>query len=68
MLKVGRLSADEVGVSWMRTAHVRLVDQRGQTMTEYAILLGVIALLVVAVAFLLGGSISSLFSKTATHL
>jgi Flp pilus assembly pilin Flp len=46
----------------------RLRRQEGQTMAEYGILLGVIAVVVVAVAALLGSSISSLFSSTSTHL
>jgi Flp pilus assembly pilin Flp len=37
-------------------------------MAEYAILLGVIALVVVAVAVLLGSSISAVFSSSAHHL
>jgi Flp pilus assembly pilin Flp len=59
---------DDVNVTWLTTAYVRLIDQRGQTMAEYAILLGVIALLVIAAAVVLGGSISSTLSKTSGHL
>ena len=44
---------------------VRLRREEGQTMAEYGILLGVIALVVVAVAVLLGGSISALFNNVA---
>jgi Flp pilus assembly pilin Flp len=46
-------------------ASVRLVPDRGQTLAEYAILLGVIALVVVAVAVLFGKSISSVFSSVS---
>jgi Flp pilus assembly pilin Flp len=46
----------------------RLRDERGQTMAEYGILIGVIAIIVVAAAFLLGGSISTLFKNTGSHL
>jgi Flp pilus assembly pilin Flp len=46
----------------------RLSLEPGQTMAEYAILLGVIALVVVVVATLLGSSISALFSSTAHRL
>jgi Flp pilus assembly pilin Flp len=42
--------------------------ESGQTLAEYGILLGVIALVVVAVAVLLGSSISVLFSSAAHHL
>jgi Flp pilus assembly pilin Flp len=52
----------------LRYLHIRLIDQRGQTMAEYGILIGVIAIVVVAAAVLLGGSITDLFSKTSTHL
>jgi Flp pilus assembly pilin Flp len=44
---------------------VRLHRQEGQTMAEYGILLGVIALVVVAVAVLLGSSISALFNNVS---
>jgi len=47
---------------------VRLRREEGQTMAEYGILLGVIALVVVVVAITLGSSISSLFSTTAKGL
>jgi pilus assembly protein Flp/PilA len=42
--------------------------EAGQSMAEYGILLAVIAVVVVAVAVLLGGSISSLFSSLAGSL
>jgi Flp pilus assembly pilin Flp len=47
---------------------VRMRRQEGQTMAEYGILLGVIALVVVAVAILLGSSISTLFSSISKNL
>ena len=47
---------------------IRLRHQEGQTMAEYGILLGVIALVVVAVAVLLGNSISALFNSTKASL
>jgi Flp pilus assembly pilin Flp len=46
----------------------RVSPDHGQTMAEYAILLGVIALVVVVVATLLGSSISDIFSSTAHKL
>jgi pilus assembly protein Flp/PilA len=46
----------------------RLRSENGQTMAEYGILIGVIAIVVVVAAVLLGGNISSLFNSTATHL
>ena len=47
---------------------VRVRHEEGQTMAEYGILLGVIALVVVAVALLLGSSISTLFTSVSSHL
>jgi Flp pilus assembly pilin Flp len=46
----------------------RLTSERGQTMAEYGILIGVIAIVVVAAAVLLGGSVSELFHNSAGHL
>lgn len=43
----------------------RLAAQDGQTMAEYGILIAVIALVVVAAAITLGGSLNSLFGSTA---
>jgi pilus assembly protein Flp/PilA len=40
-----------------------LVEEQGQGMTEYALVLGVIAVGVVAVLFALKGSILTLFNK-----
>jgi Flp pilus assembly pilin Flp len=48
------------------TGQVR--SEGGQTMAEYGILLGMIAVVVVAVAVLLGSSISSLFSNASRRL
>lgn len=45
---------------------VRLRDAQGQTMPEYAILIGVIALLVIAAAVLLGTQISGALGGAAT--
>ncbi len=42
--------------------------EEGQTMAEYAILITVIAVVVLAAALLLGNSISSLFSSLATKI
>jgi pilus assembly protein Flp/PilA len=44
---------------------VRMQREEGQTMAEYGILLGVIALVVVGVAVVLGSSISALFSNVS---
>jgi pilus assembly protein Flp/PilA len=41
-------------------------NEEGQTMAEYGILIGVIALVVIGVAVTLGTNISSVFSKAAS--
>jgi Flp pilus assembly pilin Flp len=41
---------------------VRVANERGQTMAEYAVLIAVIALIVVVAAVTLGGSLSGVFS------
>jgi Flp pilus assembly pilin Flp len=46
----------------------RVLRQEGQTMTEYAILIGVIALIVVVVALSLGSSISAIFTSASRRL
>jgi Flp pilus assembly pilin Flp len=53
-------------ISSSLSRRVRLED--GQTMAEYAILLGVIALVVVIVAITLGSSISAVFTSASHHL
>ena len=42
--------------------------EEGQTLAEYALILGLIALVVATVVALLGTSISSLFSKVAHQI
>jgi Flp pilus assembly pilin Flp len=42
--------------------------ETGQTMAEYAILITVIAIVVLAAAIFLGNSISSIFSSLAGHI
>ena len=46
----------------------RISAERGQTMAEYGILIGVIAIVVVAAAVFLGGSITNIFRTTGSHL
>jgi pilus assembly protein Flp/PilA len=50
------------------TLVARVQREEGQTMAEYAILVTVIAIVVLAAATLLGNSISSIFSSLAGHL
>jgi Flp pilus assembly pilin Flp len=54
--------------AYITTLALRMRSEEGQTMAEYGILLGVIALVVVIVAATLGSSISGLFSNASTHL
>ena len=49
----------------LRQIIARLAAQRGQSMTEYAILLTWICLLIFAAITTLGHNISSIFSSTA---
>jgi Flp pilus assembly pilin Flp len=49
----------------VRSLVMRARYEQGQTMAEYAILIAVIALVVIAGAVLLGGSISALFNNAA---
>jgi pilus assembly protein Flp/PilA len=46
----------------------RAQREEGQTMAEYAILVTVIAIVVLAAAILLGNSISSIFSSLAKNI
>jgi Flp pilus assembly pilin Flp len=54
--------------AYITTLALRLRREEGQTMAEYGILLGVIALVVVVVAITLGSSIAGLFSKASSGL
>jgi Flp pilus assembly pilin Flp len=47
---------------------LRAHRHEGQTMSEYAILLGVIALIVVTVALLFGSSISAIFTSASRRV
>ena len=46
----------------------RLRREEGQTMAEYALLLGLILVVTAGVVFALGGQISSLFSQVSAAL
>lgn len=47
---------------------VRMRSEEGQTMAEYGILIGVIALIVVGAAVLLGTQITNLFTSAGNHV
>ncbi len=55
-------------ITWLAINLGRLVSERGQTMAEYGILIGVIAIVVVAAAVFLGSSVTALFRSTGSHL
>jgi Flp pilus assembly pilin Flp len=55
-------------MSRLRLLLLRLHAHDGQTMAEYAILLGVIALVIVLAAVFLGTGLSSIFVKTGRSL
>lgn len=55
-------------VWFVRLLIVRVLSQRGQTMSEYAILVAWIALLVVVGGTKLGSTVSHMFSSTAGKL
>ena len=48
--------------------HAVLLDESGQDLAEYAILIGLIAIAVIAAVTLLGGTISTVFNSIGTTL
>ncbi len=54
--------------AYVTTLVLRMRSEEGQTMAEYGILLGVIALVVVVVAITLGSSIKGLFTSASNGL
>ena len=50
-------------VNFVRRVWARIVDVRGASMVEYALLIGLIALIVIAGAILLGDSLVADFSE-----
>jgi Flp pilus assembly pilin Flp len=53
---------------WAIRARIRLVDGRGASMVEYALLIGLIALVVIAGAILLGDSLVTKFSDFGSEV
>lgn len=51
-------------IMWLR----RLCDERGQTMSEYVILIAWISLAIVVAATKLGHAVSAVFTSGAGHL
>jgi pilus assembly protein Flp/PilA len=63
MIRLRRTAAELI-----RGMVARIQREAGQTMAEYAILVTVIAVVVLAAATLLGASISSIFSSLAGNI
>jgi pilus assembly protein Flp/PilA len=53
---------------WYELVRIQLRREEGQTMTEYGILLALIAVAVIAALLLLGGKISNVFTNVTSHL
>ena len=55
-------------VVYLQNTLARLRDREGQTMAEYALILGGIAILVIAGILILGPAIKDLFSETGSSV
>jgi pilus assembly protein Flp/PilA len=53
---------------WYELIRIQLRREEGQTMTEYGILLALIAVAVITVLALLGGKIANVFTKVTNSL
>jgi len=53
---------------WLELARIELRREEGQTMTEYGILLALIAVVVIAALLLLGPKIKSVFDSVTNSL
>ena len=53
---------------WYELVRIQLRREEGQTMTEYGILLALIAVAVITALVLLGGKISNVFTNVTSHL
>ena len=53
---------------WLELARIQLRREEGQTMTEYGILLALIAVVVIAALILLGPAIKSVFDSVTNSL
>ena len=55
-------------VVYLQNTWARLRDREGQTMAEYALILGVIAILVIAGILILGPAVRDLFKSTGSSV
>ena len=53
---------------WLELARIQLRREEGQTMTEYGILLALIAVVVIAALILLGPAIKGVFTSVTNSL
>jgi pilus assembly protein Flp/PilA len=53
---------------WLALAKIELRREEGQTMTEYGVLLALIAIVVIAALVILGPAIYSVFTSVASKL
>jgi pilus assembly protein Flp/PilA len=53
---------------WLALAKIELRREDGQTMTEYGVLLALIAIVVIAALIILGPAIYSVFTSVASKL
>ena len=54
--------------NWLNLFNIQLRKEEGQTMTEYGILLALIAVIVIAALLLLGPAIVAVFTNVTNHL
>jgi pilus assembly protein Flp/PilA len=53
---------------WLELARIELRREEGQTMTEYGVLLALIAVVVIAALLIIGPQIAGVFSKVGSKL
>lgn len=53
---------------WLELGKIELRSEEGQTMTEYGVLLALIAIVVIAALLLLGPAIFSIFTSVSNSL
>jgi pilus assembly protein Flp/PilA len=53
---------------WLKLARIELRREDGQTMTEYGVLLALIAIVVIAALIILGPAIYSIFTSVSSQL
>ena len=66
-LPIERISLMELR-DWLELARIELRSEDGQTMTEYGVLLALIAVVVIAALLVLGPQIKNIFSYVGSQL